>query len=310
MKKSEGVNYNSKELVSDLIPDIIPEFQEGVNIKDTQYSEELYSDEQLERHNKSNMNVFTVDGIPSRWYHNKLRSNWHFDPKADPQEETFKVMCTFKGDWSAGIEKALKDSKEQTIGNYRPRNDSLQDKDLHDGELMDVKRASGKEDVSCMYNDTLVNLKNADEWEINDAPEYKPFHNMAKVVGMEVHQMRVHIQLLGQVTPFHIDQQMRYARPKWREKWISTGADKNPLKLRRLLIALNDWDYGHVWQFGNTYYHQYEAGECVVYDWCNMPHGTANFGYTPRFTLQITGFVSEKTEELIRNGSKDTIIEV
>jgi len=56
-------------------------------------------------------------------------------------------MCKFKGDWSKGLEKALNDCKEQTIGNYRPRNLSQQDKDLHEGELLDIKRASRQEDI-------------------------------------------------------------------------------------------------------------------------------------------------------------------
>jgi hypothetical protein len=305
MKKTEGVNYYSGEKVSDIAPTEIPEYVEGLNITDSNYVEEIYSDAQLEKHSKSNINVFAVNGIPSRWEHNKLRSTWHFDPKADPQEETFITMCKFKGDWKAGIDKALKDAKEQTIGNYRPRNQSKQDHDLHEGELLDILQASNKQDVSCMYHHHLMSRTHKDT-----SPEYEIFFKMLDAVGLDIHQMRVHIQLLGQVTPFHIDQQMRYARPEWRQLWLNAGADKNPLKLRRLLISLNPWDYGHVWQFGNTCYQGYDAGECITYDWCNMPHGTANFGYTPRITLQATGFITEKTEWLMKNGSKNHVIEV
>lgn len=315
--KEHNRNYDSGELVSDLIPTEIPELQEGINIEDTNYEDDMYSEEQLKRHEESGMNPFTVDGIPSRWYHNKLRSTWHFDTKRDPNsEQPFNVICTFKGDWEEGIKRAVKRAEEHTIGNYRKRNQSLQDKNLHDGELLDVKRASGREDVSAMYYDTIYNLKGFDkdgneDWKIDTHPAYVPFFNMFKAIGMyDVHMSRVHIQRLGQVTPFHIDQQMRYARDHWRERWLKAGADKNPLKLRRVLIALNDWDYGHVWQFGNTYYQGYSAGECVVYDWCNMPHATANMGYTPRITLQATGFMDERFEWLLANGSKDYIIEV
>ena len=91
---------------------------------------------------------------------------------------------------------------------------------------------------------------------------------------------------------------------------MASGADKNPLMLRRILISLTPWDYGHVWQFGNTYYQGYDAGECVVYDWCNMPHAAANMGYTPRITLQATGFINDKFIDLMHNGSKEHIINV
>lgn len=315
LKQTTDVNYDTGERVQDLIPKQIPDEVKGKQIEDTDYTDDIYSDEQLKRHEQAGLNPYTVDGIPSRWYHNKLRSKWHFDPKGDPNEETYKVICKFKGDWDAGIKRALNKGKEHTIGNYRKRGQSFQDQSLHDGELLDVKRASGKEDVSCMYHDSLWSLKprmdGQEEWFKDEDPDYQVFYKMLEEIGMyDVHTVRVHIQKLGQVTPMHIDQQMRYARPHWRKRWLDAGADKNPLKLRRVLIALTDWDYGHVWQFGNTYYQGYDAGECIVYDWTNMPHGTANFGYTPRITLQATGFMNEKFEWLLANGSKDYIIDL
>lgn len=315
--KEDNINYDTGERVVDLVPDHIPEKQDGVQIEDSNYIDEMYSEEQLDRHAKANLNPFTVDGIPSRWEHNKLRSNWHFDTKADPQEETYKVICKFDGEWQAGIQRALSRAKEHTIGNYRKRGQSLQDKNLHDGEMLDIQRASGRDDVSCMYYDTLINLAGfkddgTENWKIDNHPDYNIFFKMLKSIGMyDVHMSRVHIQRLGQVTPFHIDQQMRYARPHWRERWLAAGADKDPLKLRRVLIALNDWDYGHVWQFGNSYYQGYSAGECVVYDWCNMPHAASNMGYTPRITLQATGFMDDLVfPELLQNGSKDHVIKL
>lgn len=299
-------NWHTGELVKDLVPDKIPEFKEGVYITDSDYENELYSKEQLHLHKQSNMNVFTVDGIPSRWHHNKLRSKWHFNTKGDPNENPYTVMCKFKGDWDAGVKRAIDRCKEHTIGNYRKRGSSQQDKELHEGEMLDIQRASGRDDVSCMYYDTIAMLDRKDS---SDA--YNIFFKMLESIGMyDVHMSRVHIQRLGQVTPFHIDQQMRYARPEWRDRWINAGADKNPLMLRRILISLVPWDYGHVWQFGNSYYQGYDAGECVVYDWCNIPHAASNMGYSPRITLQATGFVNEHFNELMKNGSSDYVIEL
>jgi hypothetical protein len=315
--KNDGHNRDTGELISDLSPDHIPDKDKNVNVKDFNYSQELYSDTQLLNHANEGKNVYTVDNIPSRYEHNKLRSNHNFDPFSEKGDE-FDIVCTFKGDWSAGLKKASAEGHESTIGNYRPRGQSLQDKDLSDGEMMDIKRASGKEDLSCMYQ---VILRNIDAeatiandgipiWKDNDAIEYKPFFKMAEMLGIEVHQLRINIQLLGQVTPMHIDQQMRYARPQWRRIWKDGGGDKDPLVLRRVLVMLNDWVPGHSWLMGNNTYDQYHAGEAIVYDWCNMPHGTANFSYDPRFTLQITGFVTDKTKEIMAKASKGLIIEV
>jgi hypothetical protein len=257
MKEKTDKNYHSGDKIDDLVDAVKKaehKKQEGVTQKDSNYEAEMYSDDQLEKHKKMD-NIFKVDGVPSRWEHNKTRSTFHFDPFGDSTEQTFIITNRFVGDFEPAVKYAIANAKEQTIGNYRPRNLSKQDKD-------------------------------------------------------DVHQARLHIQKLGQVTPAHIDQQMRYARPGWRKVWTEAGADKNPLMLRRFLVMLQDWDYGHVWQFGNTYYSGYRAGECVTYDWCNMPHGTANFGYTPRVTFQFTGFISEKTQEFINNPDPNRIIEV
>jgi hypothetical protein len=41
-----------------------------------------------------------------------------------------------------------------------------------------------------------------------------------------------------------------------------------------------------------------------------MPHGTANFGFTPRVTFQFTGFVSDKVQHMIDNPDPNRIIKV
>ena len=317
MKEKTDKNYYTGEKIDDLVDAVKKadhKKQEGVTQKDESYEKVMYSDEQMEQHKKMD-NIFTVDGVPSRWEHNKLRANWHFDPFGDPNEETFVVPCRFEGDFAPAVKYAVENSREQTIGNYRPRNLSKQDKDLHDGEIQDVLNASGKDDVSSMYHDMVVRSKfkeGEDNYHVqrNPAPEYAILLRMIDELEVEVHQSRMHIQKLGQVTPIHIDQQMRYARPGWRKVWTDAGADKNPLKLRRFLVHLQDWDYGHVWQFGNTYHQGYKAGTCITYDWCNMPHGTANFGFTPRVTFQFTGFIGDKVQHMIDNPDPNRIIKV
>jgi hypothetical protein len=316
MKNSTGKNWYSGDKITKLVEKVSPENSvkiDGITQDDSNYEQEMYSDEQLAKHAEMD-NIYKVDNVPSRWEHNKTRSTWHFDPFADPREQTFIIPCRFVGNFKPAIDYALEHAREYTIGNYRARNLSKQDQDLHDGEIIDIVRASGKQDVSCMYHDRVakkqVNEDGTYTIQENRIPEYEVLFNMIKALDVDVHQSRLHIQRLGQVTPFHIDQQMRYARSGWRKIWTDAGADKNPLKLRRFLIMLQDWDYGHVWQFGNTYYQGYRAGECVTYDWCNMPHGTANFGYAPRITFQITGFVSDKTQWMMDNPDSDRIINV
>lgn len=312
--KNDPRNRYTGERIADLVPDVVPDEDKGKHLQqDKNYEDEIYSAAQLELHDNTDMNVFTVDGIPSRWEHNKLRSTFHFDPFRDPctEPKPFVVPVRFVHDYSEIIKYATENCEMRTIGNYRARNQSRQDLDLHDAELMDVKRATGGTDVASMSNVELLKkrVKPDGSFKVlkNEEPILQPLFKMFDYLECDVHQSRLHIQRLGQVTPAHIDQQMRYARPGWRKTWLDAGADKNPLKLRRFLVMLQDWDYGHVWQFGNHYYQGYKAGEAVTYDWCNMPHGTANFGYQPRVTFQFTGFVSDKIQDLINTCGDNTI---
>ena len=299
-KNAEGVNYYSGDKIEDLVPDAVPDEVKGDTQDDSNYIDEMYSDKQLERH-KDMDNIFKVDGVPSRWQHNKSRSTWHFDPFKDPySEQTFIVPVRFTNDFTEVCKHGDNDGVPMSIGNYRRRNESKQDKDLHDAEMMDIKRATGgqKDDVVAMHKVPILR-KSDIETNSNNKDVYNVLHRIQDWLEMDVHMSRLHVQYLGQVTQAHIDQQMRYARPDRRKQWTDAGADTNPLKLRRLLIHLQDWEIGHVWQFGNTYHQGYKSGECVTYDWCNMPHGTANFGFAPRVTFQITGFVGDKLQGLI-----------
>ena len=47
--------------------------------------------------------------------------------------------------------------------------------------------------------------------------------------------------------------------------------------------------------------------EAHIFDWPNTPHATANASSFPRPSIQITGLKSEKTREIIANGSRDTV---
>ena len=52
------------------------------------------------------------------------------------------------------------------------------------------------------------------------------------------------------------------------------------------------------------------AGEAHIFDWANVPHATANASNMVRPAVQLTGLKSDKTREIIANGSKDTIFKL
>lgn len=315
MKKKNLTNRCSGELIEDIVPKEIPKFDYSKNLDDDGYEANPHSEEKFNKQKDVDFNIYSVDGIPSRWEHNKKHSTWHFNKNIDPKDDplAYNTMCRFRGDWSEALKIIYEEADESTIANYRQRDKSRQDSDLHEGEMMDVLRGTGGNynDVSCGYQLNIHNLRPDGTWKIDDRPEFDIFRRIVKELGFEqLHQMRINCQMLGQVLPMHIDQSMRYNRPYWRKIWLEGGGDKDPDKLRRILVNLTPWEYGHVWHFGSHFYSHYPAGEAITFNCWNAPHGTGNLGFSPRVTLQITGFISDKTKELIANGSRDRVIDV
>ncbi len=77
-------------------------------------------------------------------------------------------------------------------------------------------------------------------------------------------------------------------------------------RFRRFAIFLEDWVPGHVWNFGNTSFTHWVKGECISWDWMHMPHGTANMSMKPRFSLHLTGYMTESSFKFYEEGTAGT----
>ena len=81
---------------------------------------------------------------------------------------------------------------------------------------------------------------------------------------------------------------------------------KGMQNLHRIFVALTDWQPGWMWQFGTDHWCNWKKGDVIKFDWRNVPHSTANAGYSARSILKITGtsdFV-EKNKKLISENQK------
>jgi hypothetical protein len=67
----------------------------------------------------------------------------------------------------------------------------------------------------------------------------------------------------------------------------------------RIFIQLTDWQFGQFWEYGTHHYRGWRAGEVSTFDWVNIPHCTANAGFHPRATFQLTGIKTAKTQEML-----------
>ena len=111
-------------------------------------------------------------------------------------------------------------------------------------------------------------------------------HNITEQFGLADCMERIHVQWPGQVWNRHIDKL---------QKWNP----EDPNKVMRIIIQLTDWKPGQFWEYGNHHWNQWRAGDITSFDWANIPHCTANAGHHPRVTFQLTGIITEKTEQFL-----------
>ncbi len=118
-------------------------------------------------------------------------------------------------------------------------------------------------------------------WEIT--PNLK---KITELFALDDCMERIHVQMPGEVWNLHLDKL---------EKW----APDAPWTVMRVQVALTDWEQGHFWSYGNYNHQQWRAGDVTTFDWQNLPHSTANAGHNPRVTFQLTGVITEKTNDFL-----------
>lgn len=69
----------------------------------------------------------------------------------------------------------------------------------------------------------------------------------------------------------------------------------------RLLIHLQDWEFGQMLQWGTKSIAQWRAGDTIVFD-DRIPHASGNASRFKRYTLRLTGTPSKNTLEKIKQG--------
>jgi hypothetical protein len=180
----------------------------------------------------------------------------------DSRWDTVIPVRKFANTWAQELQIAIDASYPVTWRTRGRENDPLKrNSQEYDQEEYDLDRIGMARDsilTNLNYNLTPELQKIADSFDLGQV------------------MARIHVQWPGQVWNLHMDKL---------EKWMPG----NPAQVKRYFIQLTDWQPGHFCSFGNYTWQGWAAGECVTFDWINVPHSTANAGHTPRVTLQITG---------------------
>jgi hypothetical protein len=207
----------------------------------------------------------------SSWELTKQRSGYHFDNfKFDPDQDKITALGNIDPFWQDELNSIIKLAQPKMWRNRGQGPDRSGEE--YDQEDYDLEQFGyGKEFV-------VSDLT----WEVPDT-----FNKIAVWFGMDNCKMRLHVQRPGQMWNLHLDKL---------EKWNP----KDPSKVMRVMIALNDWEPGHFFSYGNYIHSGWHAGDVTTFDWRNIPHATANAGHVLRITLQMTGVVTDRTHDFLR----------
>lgn len=217
------------------------------------------------------------------------QSSYHFDiNKKEKEGDYFKILGRFSGsDWTKETQSlidATNVEKWTTI------------------DLVDAKKSPrysfNQNNIEAEYEYGKVQMTSM-KYILSD---YPVINKMIDYLGVEpdkkIHQSRVaHVQRTGQMFYYHIDT-------------LTDRSPEDPEKICRITIMLQDWIPGQFFMYGNYIYSHWRAGEAHDFDWLNTPHATANASNFPRPSIQVTGFKSDRTRQLIENAHKDNIFKI
>lgn len=230
-----------------------------------------YTDRQ--GHSKNNL---SRKSFSSKWEYTQEVSQWHFQ-KTKNDKDPYKVFMGIRGDWQDSL-KGLNYEIDVSTLNYG---------------------FSGTDHDNIIENDFLSWGYNKEMIQYNRT--YKVPDGLKKIADelhLEHPDIRIHRQMPGMVAPVHID--TFCSHPVMEEH-----PEKDVSLLRRFLIQLTDWDWGHFWDFGNNHWSHWKAGDVVYFESRDIPHCTANSGMTPRVTMVVTGWMTEKTIDLVEGDFKE-----
>lgn len=224
----------------------------------------------------------------SRWQFTKDRSRWHFDAAKPPQpgKDSFTHVCRFDADFTDAVKKCMPRVQASTWSSRNPDLDRVYSAGPEEADLI---RAGADPKME------IFERARADDIEI--------FQKISQWLGMKESSIKFHNQRTGQMLVEHID---NFAgREERQNSFLETEMDIDPSIMRRFVIMLDDWKLGQVFMLGNAAWTQWRRGDCITWEWRDIPHATCNMGWEDRPMLQITGRVTDVTNERLARVNQD-----
>ena len=211
--------------------------------------------------------------MKSNWEISRAQSTYHFDPQQQDRPES---VMTYLGHVEPTWTHDLKD----IIDNARPATWATRG---YKGEGIEAP----PEELAREEYDLTANGMPAD-LPISHLTRRIPesLQRISDAFALDHCMNRIHVQRPGEIWNLHIDKL---------QKWDPD----HPEMIMRIMIQLTAWQPGQFWQYGNYNYSQWRSGDVTTFDWANIPHCTANAGFHPRVTLQLTGIRTAATMDYL-----------
>jgi hypothetical protein len=210
----------------------------------------------------------------SSWDKLVEKSTYHFDSKkVDTKDDVVTSLGYIDPTWGDELQQILADAKP---ANWETRGFKGEGVFVPKPELADEEY-----DLERVGIDPKVIITDL-AWKLG--PKLQA---ISDAFGLEDCMDRIHVQKPGQLWHLHIDKLY---------KWFP----EDPSRIGRYFVQLTDWQPGQFWEYGNFHWNQWRAGSVTSFDWKNLPHSTANAGFHPRVTLQLTGIITDRTKTFLR----------
>ena len=211
--------------------------------------------------------------MKSNWEISKSKSTYHFDPaKKDQAQDVVRYLGNIEPTWSTDITDIVNNARPATWATrgYKGEGIEAPPEELEREEYDLIKHG--------MSPDLPITHLN---WRLPES-----LQRISDSFALADCMDRIHVQQPGEVWNLHIDK-------------LSKWDPDHPEQVMRIMIQLTDWQPGQFWQYGNYCYSQWRAGDVTTFDWANIPHATANAGFNPRVTLQLTGIRTAATMDYL-----------
>jgi len=219
---------------------------------------------------------------------------YHNNP-TDSQPDFFKISTLAPHNYQSELQEIL-----ENIQNVREtwNNQSV-------SQIEQTVSKKGQQQIDIMQGQKTEKIRagycpDSPMYRVKNAESTSYFYKFVEEIGLTNSLVRYHVQFPGEVTSWHTDI-FSPAHEFLKETDVLTdqavGIDRN---IRRILIALEPWDWGHLLVFGKSSWSGWAAGDVIFWDY-GVPHGSANMGYTPRISVSITGQSTEQFVEICKH---------